>query len=84
MKNVNPVLKRKIHILGLIISSKKGEAYSNNPEKLVLYFPFNSFNIDGDFSKEENNLIETKSLELSKWLKEQPKTTRINLILSYF
>ncbi|MDB0600832.1 hypothetical protein PL373_06695 [Tenacibaculum maritimum] len=56
----------------------------NNPEKLVLYFPFNSFNIDGDFSKEENNLIETKLLELSKWLKEQPKTTRINLILSYF
>ncbi|CAA0154904.1 hypothetical protein V3A08_08760 [Tenacibaculum maritimum] len=68
MKNVNPVLKRKIHILGLIISSKKGKPT----------------NIDGDFSKEENNLIETKLLELSKWLKEQPKTTRINLILSYF
>ncbi|CAA0143697.1 hypothetical protein AQ1689_120047 [Tenacibaculum maritimum] len=25
MKNVNPVLKRKIHIFGLIISSKKGK-----------------------------------------------------------
>ncbi|MFL0070555.1 hypothetical protein V2619_03145 [Tenacibaculum maritimum] len=25
MKNINPVLKRKIHIFGLIISSKKGK-----------------------------------------------------------
>ncbi|WP_406776617.1 hypothetical protein [Tenacibaculum maritimum] len=34
MKNVNPVLKRKIHIFGLIISSKKGKLTIPVLEKL--------------------------------------------------
>ncbi|MDB0602707.1 hypothetical protein V3A08_13800 [Tenacibaculum maritimum] len=43
MKNVNPILKRKIHIFGLIISSKKGKltviSHGFHKEIMVEDFP---------------------------------------------
>ncbi|CAA0236554.1 hypothetical protein [Tenacibaculum maritimum] len=57
MKNVNPVLKRKIHIFGLIISSKKGKLTLSLVEifykgEIEEYFDYGKVFYDYKFEKE--------------------------------
>ncbi|HUH50999.1 MAG TPA: hypothetical protein VLZ11_02765 [Flavobacterium sp.] len=56
---------------------------NKNPDNLILYFPYATFNIKGSLMENDAKRISQKLKNLISWLPRQPQTNRIRFVKKY-